>query len=96
MSGVPATGFPRWARIVLQGGSSGGWKLLLQFQPDLEPENHVREPRIYEQPNHKLRTAKSFWWRCPGLNGGPAAYESAALPTELHRHDAFVCLCKSL
>ena len=25
------------------------------------------------------------WWRCPGLNGGPAAYESAALPTELHR-----------
>lgn len=26
------------------------------------------------------------WWRCPGLNGGPAAYESAALPTELHRH----------
>ena len=30
------------------------------------------------------RTSK--WWRCPGLNGGPAAYESAALPTELHRH----------
>jgi hypothetical protein len=27
-----------------------------------------------------------MWWRCPGLNGGPAAYESAALPTELHRH----------
>ncbi len=26
-----------------------------------------------------------IWWRCPGLNGGPAAYESAALPTELHR-----------
>ena len=22
------------------------------------------------------------------MNGGPAAYESAALPTELHRHDA--------
>jgi hypothetical protein len=26
-----------------------------------------------------------IWWRCPGLNGRPAAYESAALPTELHR-----------
>jgi hypothetical protein len=32
-----------------------------------------------------------YWWRCPGLNGGPAAYESAALPTELHRHEAY-CL----
>ena len=30
--------------------------------------------------------AMKIWWRCPGLNGGPAAYESAALPTELHRH----------
>jgi hypothetical protein len=28
---------------------------------------------------------RELWWRCPGLNGGPAAYESAALPTELHR-----------
>jgi hypothetical protein len=27
------------------------------------------------------------WWRWAGLNGRPAAYESAALPTELHRHD---------
>ena len=32
-------------------------------------------------------TAEGFWWRCPGLNGRPAAYESAALPTELHRHN---------
>ena len=30
-------------------------------------------------------TTKEIWWRCPGLNGRPAAYESAALPTELHR-----------
>ena len=30
-------------------------------------------------------TRGAVWWRCPGLNGGPAAYESAALPTELHR-----------
>ena len=30
-------------------------------------------------------TRSVVWWRCPGLNGGPAAYESAALPTELHR-----------
>ena len=33
-----------------------------------------------------LRNPLRKWWRCPGLNGGPAAYESAALPTELHRH----------
>ena len=35
-----------------------------------------------------LVTSRKVWWRCPGLNGGPAAYESAALPTELHRHGA--------
>ena len=33
--------------------------------------------------------AKNYWWRCPGLNGGPAAYESAALPTELHRQNYY-------
>ena len=27
-----------------------------------------------------------YWWRWAGSNGRPAAYESAALPTELHRH----------
>ena len=32
-------------------------------------------------------TVERFWWRCPELNWGPAAYESAALPTELHRHN---------
>ena len=31
----------------------------------------------------------NIWWRCPGLNGRPAAYESAALPTELHRQKGF-------
>ena len=34
----------------------------------------------------------NYWWRCPGLNGGPAAYESAALPTELHRQDQVYCI----
>ncbi len=34
----------------------------------------------------------NYWWRCPGLNGGPAAYESAALPTELHRHGQVYCI----
>ena len=33
----------------------------------------------------RLISRWKIWWRCPGLNGRPAAYESAALPTELHR-----------
>ncbi len=28
----------------------------------------------------------NFWSRRPGLNGRPAVYETAALPTELRRH----------
>ena len=36
--------------------------------------------------NSRVISYGKLWWRCPGLNGGPAAYESAALPTELHRH----------
>jgi hypothetical protein len=35
------------------------------------------------------RNPWKIWWRCPGLNGGPAAYESAALPTELHRQEGW-------
>ena len=34
----------------------------------------------------------NVWWRCPGLNGRPAAYESAALPTELHRQNLVYCI----
>ena len=34
----------------------------------------------------------NLWWRCPGLNGGPAAYESAALPTELHRQEGWYAI----
>ncbi len=33
-----------------------------------------------------LNQKESRWWRWAGSNGRPAAYESAALPTELHRH----------
>jgi hypothetical protein len=29
-----------------------------------------------------LRNPLKKWWRCPGLNGGPEAYESAAKPLQ--------------
>ena len=32
------------------------------------------------------RSVSEGWWRWAGSNRRPAAYESAALPTELHRH----------
>src|SRR5262249_6029180 len=46
----------------------------------------VQDVKGDEQRTDKpLNIEETIWWRCPGLNGGPAAYESAALPTELHR-----------
>ncbi len=32
---------------------------------------------------------KRWWWRWRVSNPRPAAYESAALPTELHRHKSY-------
>ena len=41
----------------------------------------------YDKTMKSRRVSRSaVWWRWAGLNGRPAAYESAALPTELHRH----------
>ncbi len=34
----------------------------------------------------RVISCEIYWWRWAGSNGRPAAYESAALPTELHRH----------
>ena len=48
-------------------------------------EKRIRRLQLREADNELSARASVVWWRCPGLNGGPAAYESAALPTELHR-----------
>ena len=46
----------------------------------------ILDPKENEQrTDMPLKSEGIVWWRCPGLNGRPAAYESAALPTELHR-----------
>ena len=72
-------------QLATNGTVGAGWieSISVERQFDLTVLRESRTSRAFEDSR---RWEGEDWWRCPGLNGRPAAYESAALPTELHRH----------